>query len=397
MTPRQKFIIYIRTLQVFGLRLRSEIEEMQPVHISTKEIELRFFPFPKFKRKEEVQALIKAGEVLVTEKDKRFFYEVVKPGKIDLSLITTKPLPEDPIYQIMLDNLKMVSLPAGAQSTDYFDLYLKYKSFRPELFFKVDSFAGRVHSPISNFHRTHRPFLLLDGEQTTSLDVTCMQPTLLGKILNEALPGNEYSKWINEGKDIYIELQNKAILNTRDEAKKKFFEILFSKPSNALAALFGASDWITWINEYKSTEQPLNPHKDKRHSNLAWLLQSTEVKVMAQVWRKLIAAGIVFIPVHDEIIIPVSQADQARANMIEVLSKEFVYFKISDKAPPPVSILPIEIIELQKHYSNMEQSGMLDHHPQREQIGDLWQSVKTDYHTPQLQQHLTQLKNLVIA
>lgn len=397
---QEQFIIYIRTKQVFALRLRSETEELQPVHISTKEIEERFFPYPQFKRKDEIQALKNAGEILVAERDKRFYYEVIKPGKIDLSLIVTKPLPEDTIYKVMLNNLKAVSLPPGAATTEYFDLFLKYQVIRPELFFKVDEFAGRVHSPVSNFHRSHRPFILLNGEQTTSLDVATMQPLLLGKILNMELPANEYSTWINEGKDIYVELQNKANLKTRDEAKKKFFEILFSKPSNSLANLFGAADWITWINEYKSKDEPLNPHgKHKPHSNLAWLLQSTEVKVMAQIWRKLVAANIIFVPVHDEIIIPVSKAEQAREIMTEVLSKEFVYFKISGdkltKKPEkkglfiatlstlptyedtkiavksPASTLPCEVIGLQQYYSTLEINGLIPQHHQS-YIKNLW-------------------------
>ncbi|MGN7203927.1 hypothetical protein ACTHQF_06605 [Pedobacter sp. SAFR-022] len=389
MTPQQKFTIYIRTKQVFSLRLRTEFDDLQPVHIPSKEIEERFFTFPDFKRKDEILALVISGELRVTEKDKRFFYEALKPGKIDLSLLLTKPLPEDPIYKVILNHLKSVSLPPGAASTDYFDLFLKYQQDRPELFFKVDEFAGRVHSPVSNFHRSHRPYLLLDGEQTTSLDVACMQPTLLGKILREAIPGNEYSGWINSGKDIYVELQTKARLETRDEAKKKFFEILFSKPSNALSNLFGAADWITWINLYKATPQTLNPHgKDKPHSNLAWLLQTTEVKVMAQIWRKLIAAEIIFVPVHDEIIIPISKAEQARVIMSQVLSNEFVYFKISGdklnkdfstvttrvKDPAP-SRIPDELAELQKYYSDLESRGDIpDKH--RNYIGSLWQGVQ---------------------
>lgn len=404
MNPQEKFTTYIRTKQVFSLRLRNESDELQPVHVPSKEIEDRFFPFPKHKRKDEIQALINSGEILVTEKNKRFFYEVLKPGKINLSLIVTKQLPSDPIYKVMLGHLKAVSLPPGAASTDYFDLFLKYQQSRPELFFKVDAFAGRVHSPISNFHRSHRPYLLLNGEETTSLDVATMQPLLLGKILNKYLVNNEYSQWINEGKDIYLELQTKAGLQTRDEAKKKFFEILFSKPSNSLADLFGAADWINWINKYKGILEPLNPHgKDKPHSNLAWLLQTTEVKVMVKVWRKLIAAKITFAPVHDEIIVPVSKAEQAREIMSEVLSQEFVYFKISGdklKEKPenkglfvakfatsatlseqemaliaPKSPLPFEVFELQKYYADLEANNLIpDKH--RNYISSLWQGIQ---------------------
>jgi hypothetical protein len=402
-TEQEQFLIYIRTKQVFSLRLRTESDDLQSVHISSAEIEERFFPYPYFKRKDEVQALINSGEVLVTEKDRRFYYEVLKPGKIDLSLMLIKPLPKDAIYTAILENLKSVSLPTGAASTGYFDLFLKYQQIRPELFFKVDAFAGRVHSPVSNFHRSHRPFLLLNGEQTTSLDVVTMQPLLLGKILAKYLPGNEYSTWINEGKDIYLELQAKAGLKTRDEAKKKFFEVLFSKPSKALAELFGESDWLNWINQYKTALQPLNPHGcEKPHSNLAWLLQSTEVKAMAQIWRKLIGANIVFVPVHDEIIIPVSKAEQARFIMIEVLSKEFIYFKISDDKLPekakikglfpstlstpatqpeqitaleaPESLLPTEVIKLQQFYSDLEVNGLIPAN-YKNYIGSLWQGI----------------------
>lgn len=331
LSPSQEtFITFLRTKMIFTLRLRGEGDEIQAVHIKSTEIEERFFPFPRFKRKEQIKILVDAGELRVTEKDKKFYYEALKPGKIDFSLLIVKPLPNDPIYTIMLNNIKTVSLPKDAASTEYFDLFLRYKNERPELFFKVDAFAKRVHTPISNFHRTHRPFILINDEKTTSLDVATMQPLLLGKILTKYVVNNEYSRWINEGEDIYIKLQNKAKLKTRDEAKKKFFEILFSKPTQELAKLFGSADWIEWINNYKSIEEPLNPHgKIKRHSNLAWLLQSTEVKIMEKIWLRLIQNDIIFLPVHDEIIIPISKAEIAKSIMTEVLSKEFEYFKIS--------------------------------------------------------------------
>lgn len=367
LSPTQElFVTFLRTKMIFTLRLRGEGDEIQAVHIKSTEIEERFFPFPRFKRKEQIQLLVDAGEIKVTEKDKKFFYEALKPGKIDFSLLIVKPLPSDPIYTVMLNNIKTVSLPKDAASTEYFDLFLRYKDHRPELFFKVDDFAKRVHTPISNFHRTHRPFLLINGEKTTSLDVATMQPLLLGKILTKYIVNNEYSRWINEGEDIYVKLQNKAKLKTRDEAKKKFFEILFSKPTQELARLFGSADWIGWINIYKSTDEPLNPHgKNKRHSNLAWLLQSTEVKIMEKIWLRLIQEDIIFLPVHDEIIIPVSKAERAKEIMTQVLSKEFAYFKISCdnkvlfkpalatpstliKIEKPISVAETKIVEIQK-------------------------------------------------
>lgn len=345
MTAPEAFTIYIRTKQVFSLRFRGGNEEMIATHISTKEIEERFFPWPKYKRKDEITALVNSGAIKVTEKDKRFYYEALNAGKINLNLLIAKQLPPDGIYKTMLANLQRVTLPAGAESTDYFDLFIKYKELRPQLFFTVDAFAGRVHSPVSNFHRHLRPLLLLDGCETTSLDVTTAQPLLLGKILINAIGENEYSNWINEGKDIYIMLQNKAELATRDEAKKRFFEILFSKPSKALSDLFGSSDWINWINSYKAANEPENPHSiSKPHSNLAWLLQSTEVGIMKRIWQRLADVGIVFLGVHDEIIIKKTDQDQAHKIMSEVLASEFVYFRISDKETPPESTPQPEIV-----------------------------------------------------
>lgn len=55
-----------------------------------------------------------------------------------------------------------------------------------------------------------------------------------------------------------------------------------------------------------------------------------------------------------------------------------------------------EVLELHSRYIFEDQHGRLEKHPQREQIGKLWQSVMKDYHTPQLQQHLTQLKQIII-
>ena len=340
MTEAQEiFLKYVRTKMVFSLRLRGDKEGMQPVYIPSEGIDKRFFPFPKYDRKKEIQQLIDLGELSVLQRGQANTYEALRAGGFDLNLLQAKPIPNNATIRHMLQNIKLVSLPQDAASTPYFDLFLKYKNVRPDLFFTVDGFCGRIHTPVSNFHRIHRPNILLNNQHTTSLDVATMQPLLLGKILYKAIGDNEYSTWINSGEDIYIKLQNKADLSNRDEAKKKFFEILFSKPSNALRDLFGASEWINWINDYKQANVPANPHyKDKPHSNLAWLLQTTEVKIMTEVWTRLVSNKIPFLSVHDEIIIQVSRVKEAESIMQEVLSREFQYFKICGKVSAPVEL-----------------------------------------------------------
>ncbi len=357
MTPEQlRFVKFVRTKMVFSLRLRTEDQGLKPVAISKEVINNYFF---SSRALYNIKCLVELGELKVTQPLKRsYYYEALKPGPFDLSLLLAKPIPADFVTQTMLHNLKRVSLPAEVESTDYFNLFLKYKEKRPDLFFKVDSFSGRVHTPVSSLKGTYRPHLLLNGEEITSIDVTTMQPLLLGRLLSNFIGENEYSNWINSGTDIYLKLQEKAGLETRDAAKKKFFEILFGKPTQELSSLFGASPWISWINQYKTDIETNNPHhKKKPHSNLAWLLQSTEVEIMRKVWTCLAEKRICFLTVHDEIIVPLSRYKDAESIMHLILSKEFTYYRISGKnkitSEPTLSTLstlkPVETAALEEN------------------------------------------------
>jgi hypothetical protein len=345
MDEQTQFLKYVRTKMIFSLRLRSENDMMQPVHISSKEIQERFF---KVNYKDQIRELVDAKELEVTQKGLAHYYKVLKSGGYDLSLMQVKPLPKDNVTQTMLHHLKNVTMPDDAERTMYFDLFLKYKDRAPYLFFKIDDFSGRVYTPVTTQHRIHRPNLKLYGKDTTGLDVQTMQPLLLGKILTKAIGTNDFSRWLNEGKDIYLMLQDKAGISTRDEAKKRFFEILFSKPSNELDRMFGGANWITWINEFKKLELPDNPHnKEKPHSNLAWLLQNTEVQVMRKVWNGLVNAGIPFLSIHDEVIIQTDREHEARRIFSDIMAKEFIYFKINGNKLADLSkSQPKEIVSL---------------------------------------------------
>jgi len=335
---KDKFITYVRTLQLQGTRLKGSKNIIKPVHVSQKEIEARFFVYPEYNRKNELNNLVKSGELSISEDKatngrKYKVYAALKDGDIDFSLV--KPKVDNftnPIILKIREHLKEVSLKDGATSTPYFDTFLQNKDKYINLFFTVDEFARRVHTPITNFHREYRKNILFYGNKTASLDVATMQPLLLGKILTDKIGKNEYSNWINSGEDIYVMLQQKAKLETRDQSKKRFFEILFAPPSNALAEMFGASVWINWINEYKTLRISQNPHNTvKRYSNLAWLLQTTEVQIMFQVWRVLYDNNIPFLTIHDEVIIQEQDKHKAEQLFREVLSKEFEYFKLNNK------------------------------------------------------------------
>ena len=258
-------------------------------------------------------------------------YNVNGINEIDFSLIQPTGRPLTDLHKWMLDRVLETELPEGTETTLYWQRFMKYRDVYPELFFNVDLFAGRVHTPISGMHRITRPFLLLRNELTGSLDVSQMQPTLLATILQQAVGTNSFSDAINAGTDIYVMLQETAKLADRETAKKRFFQILFGYPDEQLSQLFGRANWIDWINSYKSQTEPRNPHKERMHSNLAWLLQTFEVQIMTEIWRTLAENAVPFVTVHDEIIVQQNSLKQAETIMNSELNKHFINFKINAK------------------------------------------------------------------
>jgi len=347
MITTENFPILVRTKQFWNM-LKRDGDRREPVHIPMKLL-----------GDVDREALVRMGEIAITQKRNEnghspYYYAALKEGSKDISLLEpllTEPL--DKLTTTMREHLKRVTLKQGTGSTDFFDCFLKFnrQSIYLNLFFKIDSFSRRVHTPVSNFHRIYRPNILLDEETTGSLDVATMQPVLLGWILSNLIGSNEYSQWIDAGQDIYESIREKAKLRTRDEGKERFFEIIFSPADKRLAAMFGDADWITWVNDFKSHELPPNPHTmEKRHSNLAFMLQRAEVKIMREVWQGLHDAGIVFLSVHDEVIVKAKDIAEAELIFSNVLSKYFRYYKLCSKHPTTEpqaisgSLIPDEVI-----------------------------------------------------
>jgi len=376
MKNKIEFETYIRTNQFWDYRLK-DIDELRPKYVSSKTIT------EKFNLSEiEIQELIddqriKRFTYFNSEGYAYYKYSVLKKGAINPKYIEkSKGRPLDDLTLYMKKILPYVSLIENAPSTPFFNVFLKLKdtSFL-DLFFKVDTFSGRIHTPISSFKKDYRLNILINGEKTDAIDVATMQPLLLGKILNEEIGKNEYSDWIENGLDIYEMLKEIAYLKNRDEAKKLFFQILFSKPNNDLVSLFGNKLWITWINKFKSVEIKANPHhKTKPHSNLAWWLQSKEVELMRKVWNKLKINKIPFLSVHDEILIPENKILYAENYFHSVLSKEFKFYKLNIKSKTGIEKASIQtenveskwnqqLLELENYFDKIQNMKiMLNNH-----------------------------------
>lgn len=342
----ENFITYVRTKQFFGQLKHRDTDTPHPVHIPMNEIKSRFFNNPR----PEIELLKQEGKLQVTEQTTKngytaFLYKVTETGGINPAMLKSQPKQHTPIEAYIMACLKKAGLKKDAPSTVYFDSFLHLKNKYIDLFFTVDDFAGRIHTPVSNFHRNYRQNLLIEGHAIASIDVVTMQPLLLGKILTTAIGDNAYSDWINAGKDIYLMIMERMKLGSRDEAKTRFFEIVFSKPNQQLSEMFGHAAWIEWINAIKSEPIAYNPHTlEKQHSNLAWLLQNTEVRLMRKVWKALRAADIPFLTVHDEVIMREQDAERSMKIFDRVLRDEFAYFRLEHKGMPQQP-LPKELHE----------------------------------------------------
>jgi hypothetical protein len=312
---------YIRTKMLFKLRLKY-LDDYSTVKLHKAELQ-------RFNVTNELLCqLSKRGEIWC---DCDGNFKALKQGITDLTLIKKPSAKLTPLHSWMREQLKYVELPISKQIPPYFATFLNSRTQYLELFFTVDNFCGRVHTPCTSLQRDLRPLLRLYDSEVVSLDVAQMQPTLLAQILTANLGMNDFSNAIDEGRDIYILLQDKAKLPDRDSAKKLLFKILFGYPSEDLANIFGGANWIDWINEYKSRLEIRNPHQANPHTNLAWLLQTTEVKIMQSVWQAMAQQGLPLLSVHDEIIC--RQCDQEKGLTIfnSELSKHFINFKITLK------------------------------------------------------------------
>lgn len=313
---------YIRTKQVYNTRIKDNLN-LQWVHLSDHEIK-------KYGGHNELIKHLKAGNI-IQHKSKLNTYSTHLVGDYDLSLLEV-PFPKEPLFNIMYNHLLNVELPQAKENNNelfWFNIFLTFRHILKSLFFNVDDFSGRIHTPITNIKKEYRKDLILYGESTVSLDIATFQPTLLAKILMDNLGENDFSKYVYEQNDIYILIQEKLKLHNREEAKKEFCTILFGRGNNKLKELFSNSSWLEWINDFKDIKIKENPSQKGNYTNLVWLLQNYEVKLMKRIWNTLVINDIPFLTVHDEIIVPKSLELDAYYIMQLVLDKELEHYKIN--------------------------------------------------------------------
>lgn len=273
------------------------------------------------------------GEISYDDKGN---FKALKDGPVDFSLLeVTKrrvkvKAPLTPLHEYMRHQLLFVDVDVERDELSvYFKAFLDHRHRQIGSFFSVDAFAGRVHTPVVNLKGDLRHAIRLHGEKVVSLDVKQMQPTILAKVLFKSVGKNSFSDAIFTGKDVYVLLQGEAGLNSRPEAKKLLFQLIFGKPMTGIGKMFkGDTRWVDWINKYKSVIEERNPHKEDKHTNLAWLLQYSEVQVMTDIWRRLMDMAIPFLTIHDDVMCRKRDKNLVYDVMREELKRHFNAFNI---------------------------------------------------------------------
>lgn len=329
-TTEHEFTTFVRTKTVFKGRLKDLKEsEYQTVKVYVYELDkLGCNNGPL------LYGLREKGEIWY---DNNGNFRALRDGPIDPRLLErTRKLERvkgvlTPLHRYMRDQLMNVELAVSDDKIPvYFKAFLKHREEGLDAFFTVDAFSGRVHTPIVNLKHDLRKHLRFYGKPLRSLDVRQMQPTILAKVIHDSIGDNPLSNAVFSGEDVYELLQNRdRSIKSRAEAKKFLFQLIFGKPMNGIGRMFeGDISWVDWINHYKSVREPRNPHHGERHTNLAWLLQYNEVKIMCFIWERLWKRHIPFLTIHDDILCRPCDEDTVFKIMNEELSRHFKHFSI---------------------------------------------------------------------
>lgn len=323
---------YVRTKTVHKHRLK-DLKDYDTVKVYQYELK-QFLHGHRDSWGLQLQEIKQRGEMTFIKDN----FKVIKEGPIDfrlLELTRKKEKPKIPLttlHKYMRDQLLGVELKVPEnQIPVYFRAFLAHRKEDLDAFFTVDAFSNRVHTPVVNLKHDLRDKISFHGKPVISLDVKQMQPTILAKVLDRSIGGNPFSDAIFKGEDVYeILRRNNHTIKTRDEAKKLLFKLIFGKPMNDIGAMFkGDTSWVEWINNYKRTVEHQNPHKEERHTNLAWLLQYSEVQVMYGIWDRLRRDGIPFLTIHDDVLCMPQDEQRVHNIMDDELRKHFKSYKIT--------------------------------------------------------------------
>lgn len=212
-------------------------------------------------------------------------------------------------------------------SKKYYTLIQRWnaaKNIERYSFFTLDGFGGRLHHPFTQIPKFVRKNHI---NYNCSLDMVAAQPTLFADLVKkqycECFPVDKFVQDVENG-DIYVTIQNKLRLKSRDAAKQFMNIILFDDDGvNVAKATY------KFRQMYPFAASLLSDMKFNNYKNSARELQKKEVDLFSQVWKELKQRNIDFITIHDEIVFDKKDMQVVKAVMNRIFTKNLdVNFKL---------------------------------------------------------------------
>ena len=172
--------------------------------------------------------------------------------------------------------------------------------------------AGRLYYPITSLKKDFRKKLLINGEQVVEIDAVACQPFLHASLYPKSCDERDKYLAAVSSPEFYEKLASwdGGFSGTRDECKKKVFKDLYygsiyKKPLPKI--------WRWFCLEYPVLAEQMELVKMRGNSALPSLMQKIESNIVIDhCVPRLRDANIRVLPMHDAIIVPVSQKETAQ-------------------------------------------------------------------------------------
>lgn len=184
----------VRTHQLWQQRLKKDTNDY--VFICKNDLIVYNSVVEKLKNEGKLSVIVKQTSAGFNAN----YYKALVSGPVNFNHLKPKGITLSSLHLKMMNHLLEISIPKNVSTSTYFDAFMQYRNCNLRIFFIVDSFSHRVHTPVTSLSKEMRQKILIREEETASLDVCTMQPLILGKILETEIGDNEFSNLINSGR-----------------------------------------------------------------------------------------------------------------------------------------------------------------------------------------------------
>jgi hypothetical protein len=188
--------------------------------------------------------------------------------------------------------------------------------------FSVCKTSGRIYHSVANLPKNLRAQLLIDGEPTSEVDISCSQPSLLSSLYDRADADHaaEQTRYLAsaQGGHFYEEIAAEAGHGwTRDETKTYFFNQI------AYGSFYCAAKYEllpAFTRRFPILARLMATVKKRGNRELPMRMQTLEAKiVIAGACGECAEKKIKVLPVHDSLICKTSEAEIVK----EILSRHW--------------------------------------------------------------------------